>query len=71
MDQGLVFLKSLQEIFLPLPLVNCVVLAFYCESGMLFLDDRLRVLWEAHLLLLGAWEAELMSFIGTVVWDAM
>ena len=42
---------------------------FYCESGLLFLRDSLRVLLEAQLVLLGIWVAELMSFICTLAWD--
>jgi len=44
---------------------------FYCESGLLFLADSLRVLREAQLVLLGIWVAELMSFICTLVWGLM
>lgn len=45
--------------------INDFVLWFYCESGLLFLAESLRVLLEAQLVLLGIWVAELKSSICT------
>lgn len=73
MDWGLAIRKRLWEFCLPLPLMNslCSSDRFYCEFGLLFLAESLRVLLEAQLVLLGIWVAELMSFICTLAWDVM